>query len=252
MIVATWNVNSMRSRLEGVLAWLQQRQPDIACLQETRLPEGEFPYAALQELGYHAVHHGAQRYAGVAILAREQVVDMEAGFGDFQDDVSPRLIRGTVGLLRVVNVYVPTRKAIGKVGWLDRLRDDLLSREDLDQPLLLCGDFNICFDERDAWRVDVLAEADRFPDRAEDRAFRRLLDDCGLIDVFRQHHDQAGEYSWFDYRRHAFASRRGLRLDYLFATPTAARHCTDAWHDYETRGVLKPSDHAPVFARLDW
>lgn len=251
LTITSWNVNSLRARSDGVLAWLADRQPGIACLQETRLPEKEFPYAALARLGYQAVHHGLARYAGVAIVARETPVDAVAGFTDFEDEASPRLVRATVGALRVVNVYVPTRKAIGKVEWLERLRQNLLDAEDLDAPLILCGDFNICFDPRDAWRVDVLSESERFPDRVEDRAFRRLLKDCGLVDLFRLHHDQPGEYSWFDYRRHAFQRRHGLRLDYLFATRPAADLCLDAWHDYAARGVEKPSDHVPVSARLD-
>ena len=249
-LIASFNVNSLRARQEGVLEWLAREQPDIVALQETRVRDAAFPYEALAALGYRAVHSGNGGYAGVAIVARCPLEKVAAGFVSGPAEVGCRLLRATVGALRIINVYVPTRKALGKIAFLDALRADLLASEDLSSPLLLCGDFNLCRDERDAWDVKLLAEADLFPDRAEDLAFRRLLEDCDLHDLFRERHPEGGHFSWFDYRRASFARRRGLRLDYIFANRAAAAACADAWHDYAVRGAAKPSDHAPVWARL--
>lgn len=250
MLLASWNVNSLRARQEGVLTWLDETQPDVLALQETRVADTAFPAQALRERGYDWVHCGLGGYAGVALLARQPLQEPAVGEEHRLWKAQGRLVRATVGDLRVINVYVPTRKAIGKVDWLESLSENLLGHEDLDRPLVLCGDFNICFDERDVWDVRQLAEWPLFPDRAEDRAFRRLLGDCGLFDLFRELHPGAREYTWFDYKRSSFARRRGFRLDYVFGNRAVLDRTTEAWIDYPARAMAKPSDHAPVCIRL--
>lgn len=253
MLIATWNVNSIRARLERLLAWLQKRQPDLVCLQELKVDEQAFPFAALEQAGYRAAVYGQKTWHGVAILTRGEPVALARGLTDGGDDSQARLIAATVDDIRILSVYAPnggtpdSQKYAYKQAWLERLGRYLRQQEDLGLPLLLAGDLNIAPEERDVehprqWEGTVLYNPEM---RA---AFGDLLA-CGLIDLGREHLP-AGTYTWWDYRQLSFPRNDGLRLDHLLATPALAARCVEVVVDRDERKGASPSDHAPVLARF--
>lgn len=252
MKIATWNVNSVRARQERVLTWLELAQPDIVCLQELKAVAADFPTAEVEVLGYHSAVHGQPTYNGVAILARSAITGVARGFDDGVDDPQARLIAATVGGIRVLSAYIPNGAEVGsekysyKLAWLDRLASYLERHVRPDGPTVLCGDFNIARDERDAnepdkWRGSVLLNEELSARLAQ-------LLDWGFVDTVRQHHPDGGVYSWWDYRRLGFPRNDGLRLDHILATMPLAASCTAAYVDRDQRKGPKPSDHAPVIA----
>lgn len=253
MLLATWNINSIRAREERLLAWLDRRQPDVVCLQELKCTEDQFPYDALEAAGYGAAVCGQKTYNGVAILAREPIEDIVTGFGDGGDDTEARVISGTVDGVRIVSVYVVNGKRIDsdkyalKLEWLERLHR-FAARHDLSEPLAICGDYNIAPDERDVEKIDAWAGGVLYNEDLTAR-FERLLG-LGLVDTFRRHHDEGGLYSWWDYRMLAFPKNNGLRIDHNLASEPLASTSTDAWVDRDERKGKKPSDHAPVFTEF--
>lgn len=253
MKLVTWNVNSIRSRLDRLVAFLARHEPDVVCLQELKGLEEVFPFEPIQAAGYHSAVFGQKTYNGVAILSRDEPADVVRGFGD--PDGPARLIAATIGGVRVVNVYVPNGQTLEsdqwpvKLAWLARLRAWLDETADPSQQLALCGDFNIARDDAD------LANPDRWADsvlcHADVRVAFASLCDWPMVDVFRQHHPEGGIFSWWDYRRMGFVRNDGIRLDHILATPSLAAACTDAMVDRDERKGEKPSDHAPVIAAFD-
>lgn len=252
MILATWNVNSIRARQQRVLAWLAERGPDVVCLQETKVVDDDFPRAEIEAAGYHAAFHGQKSYNGVAILARKPIEDVRCGFVDGGDDDQARCIAGTIDGVRVLCVYVPNGKAPGtdkylfKLEWLARLRAHLEAHCSTDAPVVLCGDFNVAPEDRDvhdpaAWQGEIHCSD---PER---QALARVVD-WGLVDTFRLHHEEGGLYSWWDYRMLGFPKNKGLRIDHIYVTPPLAARCVEASIDREARKGKQPSDHAPVLA----
>ncbi len=254
MLVATWNINSIRAREERLLDWLQRRQPDVVCLQELKCTEEQFPRGSLEEAGYHSAVYGQKTYNGVAILARTPVDDIVAGFDDGDDESEARLISGTVHGVRIVSAYVVNGKRIDsdkyahKLAWLDRF-ERFVARQDLSAPLAICGDYNIAPDERDVEKKESWAGGVLYNEDLSAR-FGRLLE-LGLVDTFRRHHDEGGLYSWWDYRMLGFPKNNGLRIDHILATPALAETSKEAWIDRDERKGNKPSDHAPVFAEFE-
>ena len=255
MKIATWNVNSIRSRLERLLRWLEKARPDVVCLQELKAADEVFPREAIREAGYHAAVFGQKTYNGVAILSRSELEDVQRGMGDDADDPQARLIAARIDGIQVIGAYVPNGQSVGsekyayKLDWMRRLRAYLDRRFEPSVPLILCGDFNVAPDDRDVanpekWGGSVLCHQ-RARDALEN--VRRW----GLADVFRQFHPEGGIYSWWDYRMLAFPKNDGLRLDHVFATESLARRCTGAEIDRDERKGQKPSDHAPVIAMFD-
>ena len=253
MKIVTWNVNSVRSRLERLLAFLARHQPDVVCLQELKCVQDDFPTDAIADAGYHAAVYGQKTYNGVAILSRKKLTSIARGFGD--DDPQARFITGKLGKLRIASAYIPNGREVGcehwayKLRWLAKLRDWLDEVAKPTERVVVCGDFNVARDDLDAanpetWRDTVLAHADG-------RAALQALLDWPLADVFRTHHPDGGVFTWWDYRRLAFPKNNGLRIDYHLATPPLATLCTDAQVDREERKGEKPSDHAPVIATFD-
>ena len=256
MRIATWNVNSVRARLDHLRDWLAAEQPDLVCLQETKVVDPDFPHEPLVEAGYHAVASGQKSYNGVAVLARaglelgEPVVDLPG-----LDDPQRRYLAVSAEGVRVVNVYVPNGSEVGsdkyayKLDWLAHLAAHLRAEIAAHPRLLLTGDFNIApadldVHDPDAWRDKVLCSA---PERA---AFREL-EACGLADLFRALHPAEPGYSWWDYRMNAFRRDRGLRIDLLLVTSGLAARARSCRVDRTPRGWEKPSDHAPVVASFD-
>jgi len=249
MLLATWNLNSIRAREERLLDWLERCAPDVVCLQELKCTEDDFPFEAIEAAGYHAAVNGQKTYNGVAILAKDDIEDVSSGFDDGGDDSEARVIGGTVNGVRVVSVYVVNGRRIDsdkyafKLKWLDRL-ERYVERHDLSAPFAISGDYNIAPDERDVEKVDAWAGGVLFNEDLSAR-FERLLE-LGLVDTFRSHHEDAGTYSWWDYRRLAFPKNDGLRIDHILASEPLAQTSTDAWVDRDERKGKKPSDHAPV------
>ncbi|MGH2685886.1 MAG: exodeoxyribonuclease III [Actinomycetota bacterium] len=256
MRIATWNVNSLKARMPRVEEWLGYAQPDVLCMQETKLSDSAFPAMAFQTLGYEGVHHGEGRWNGVAILSRVGIDDPVPGF---RDDVVPgdeaRVLSATCGGVRVSTVYVPNGRTVGheqwyrKLEWLERLRGHLDNGCDPGQPMLICGDFNIAPDDRDVWDASAVHGATHVsPEERE--ALGRLLD-WGLVDVFRLHHDDGGLYSWWDYRAGNFHKKMGMRIDLMLATEPLAKASTWALIDRNARKGTAPSDHAPLLGAFD-
>jgi exodeoxyribonuclease-3 len=251
LTVVGWNVNSLRVRLPLVLRYLDAYAPDVVCLQETRIADAAFPREPFAERGYAVVTACSSSYAGVAIASREPIDDSVAGIPGFNEDRAPgRRLGCRIGNRFIDTVYVPTRTAIGKVAFLDALRDDYAVRFRPRDTVVLAGDFNICFDARDYASPSMISAADVHPGRPEDLAFRGLVD-RGLVDCFRHRNAEPGHFTWFPMATWAMKRNWGMRLDYVFASPGLAERVVDVVHDRETRTWPRPSDHLPVRARFD-
>ena len=255
MKIATWNVNSIRARLERLLGWLARVQPDLVCLQELKVPDEDFPHDELWSAGYDSAVHGQATYNGVAILSRTPLGEIRKGLGNDPGDDHSRLIAARAGGLTVVSAYVPNGQVVGspkweyKLSWLRRLRGWLEREHDPSEPLALCGDFNVAPEGRDVarpdeWRASVLCHE-------AGRAALQQVAEWGLRDAIRLHSDGPGPWSWWDYRMLAFPKGNGLRIDHILLTAPLAERCTAAWVDREERKGKLPSDHAPVLAELD-
>jgi exodeoxyribonuclease-3 len=251
--LATWNVNSLKVRLPHVLDWLAAQQPDVLCLQETKLEDRAFPFAELEAAGYRAVHHGQKTYNGVALLARAEAGDVVRGIAGF-DDPQARVIAAAYGDLRVVCAYFPNGQAVGsdkyayKLRWLAALNAWLAEELKRYPRLALLGDYNIAPEDRDvydpeAWRGQVLCSE---PER---EAFVALTG-LGLRDAFRLFEQPDKTYTWWDYRMLAHQRNHGLRIDHILLSPALAKTCTACTVDRAPRRLERPSDHAPVIAEL--
>lgn len=252
MRIVTWNVNSVRVREERLLRWLAAHQPDALCLQELKVPTDGFCRGAVEAAGYRAAVLGQKTYNGVAILARSEPEAVTVGMDGFEDPQA-RLIAATVDGVRVISAYFPngsspdSDKYVYKKEWLERLFR-VLERHSPDEPLALCGDFNIAptaadVRDHDAWWGSTLYNDEMTA------AFQRLLD-WGLVDAFRLVHPEAGLYSWWDYRQLGFQRNDGLRIDHVLVTRPLAERVTGAWIDRDERKGDKPSDHAPLVVDL--
>jgi len=254
MRFASWNVHSVRARLERLVHWLEQHEPDVVCLQETKCLDEQFPREPLEELGYNVETFGQRTYNGVAILSRPRPDDVVRGFPGDDEDAQRRVIGATIEDVLLLNLYVVNGESVGspkyafKLDWLARLADFVAERYDMGEKVVLCGDFNVTFDDRDvydpeAWRERVLCST---PER---EALARVMAP-GLADAFRKFHDEGGHYTWWDFRTRGFAGDRGLRIDHFLMSPPALAACTEVVIDKAARGGEKPSDHAPVIATL--
>ncbi len=253
MKLATWNVNSLKVRLPHVLDFLATHRPDALCLQETKTEDGGFPFAALVEAGYHAVHNGQKTYNGVALLSRAEPADVLRDIPGY-DDPQKRLIAATIDGVRVVCGYMPNGQAVGaekyayKLGWFTALTGWLQGELARHPRLALLGDYNIAPEDRDvhdpdAWREQILCST---PERD---AFRALLN-LGLTDAFRLFEQPEKSYSWWDYRDLGFRRNKGLRIDHILLSAPLAAACGACTIDKAPRKLERPSDHAPVIADL--
>jgi exodeoxyribonuclease-3 len=255
--IASWNVNSVRSRLDQLTAWLARAAPDVLCMQETKVEDDLFPHDALAEVGYRVATFGQKTYNGVAIAAKFglAIEDVKKGLDGDAPDAHRRFIAATIEGVRVIDVYVPNGQSVGapafayKLEWLDRLRKDLEAHCSPGVEVLVCGDFNVAPETIDVaepkkWEGQVLCHPD------ERAALRRLLD-WGLVDAFRARHpDEAGLYSWWDYRMGAFKRNKGLRIDLALTTRRLLERCAAVTIDKRPRELERPSDHAPVVVEL--
>jgi len=254
MRIATWNVNSLRVRMEHLRRWLADNAVDAIALQELKIADEHFPRAEIEAMGLHALCYGQKTYNGVAILSRTRALD--CAFGIPEDaDPQRRVVAAGVGPIRLVNVYVPNGQAVGsekytyKLAWLERLRAYLAALLASNPYLLVVGDFNIAPEDRDVhdpaeWEGSVHVSA---PER---EALGRITA-LGLSDLFRRFDQPEKGWSWWDYRMNAFRRDRGLRIDLMLASPALAERCTACTIDRAPRTWERPSDHAPVIAAFD-
>ena len=253
MKIATWNVNSLKVRLPHVLDWLALYQPDVLCLQETKLQDEHFPIEAIAAAGYHALYSGQKTYNGVALLSKQPGSGIITAIPGF-DDPQKRVLGAIYGDVRVICIYVPNGENVDsekyqyKLRWLAALTDwirDMLSQH---PKLVLLGDFNIAPEERDVhdpklWEGQVLFS---LPER---EAFQKMLN-LGLMDSFRLFEQPEKSYTWWDYRMMAFRRNMGMRIDLILLSENLAKICIACVIDKATRKLERPSDHAPVMVEL--
>jgi exodeoxyribonuclease-3 len=264
MRIASWNVNSVRTRLDQVLAWLRQERPEVLCLQETKVDDPLFPHQAFAELGYSAAISGQKAYNGVALLSRQPLEDVRIGFsallaGDGEAsrlDDQKRVISARLDGLRILNLYVPNGSALKsekyayKLQWLECLGRYLAAQEAQGEPLVMLGDFNIGPEDRDLPNPErqtggIMASA------AERQALRAVLGER-LHDVFRVFEPETGHWSWWDYRSGAWERDQGWRIDHIYLDAELLELATGCLIHKATRGNPQPSDHAPVVVNLAW
>ena len=274
MRIATWNVNSLKARLEKVEWWLERAAPDVLLLQETKLSDDAAPVMAFEMAGYTLVHHGEGRWNGVAIASRVGAADVVTNFGDgpvrssaagsdvstAEEDFDPfdeaRMVSAICGGIRVVSLYAPNGRALatpfydGKLAWFARLRRWLDETQDPATPIVLGGDRNVAPADEAGW--DPEATHGSTPGSGPEReAFRALLA-WGLTDVYRARHDEPGRFTWWDYRAGNFQRNEGMRIDHLLATAPLATRVVAVEIDREARkGKPVPSDHAPLVMDVD-
>jgi exodeoxyribonuclease III len=251
MKIVTWNVNSLKVRLEQVLNWLAEHQPDALCLQETKTEDVKFPLLELQQAGYQVVFSGQKTYNGVAIISKGEASDVQYGLPNFEDP-QKRLIAATINGVRIVCVYIPNGEAVDsdkyqyKLAWLAALQTWLKEEMQRYPKLALLGDYNIAPEDRDvhdpvAWAGKVLCSE---PERGAFKGMQQL----GLRDAFRLFEQAEKSFSWWDYRMMGFRRNHGMRIDHILIS--AALECTACNIDKAPRKLERPSDHTPVWAEI--
>jgi exodeoxyribonuclease-3 len=268
MRIATWNVNSLRARLEKVGWWLDRAHPDVLLMQETKLADGDLPTGEFVRRGYELAHHGEGRWNGVAIASRVGVRDVVTNFGqplakpetpDAGDDepfAEARMISAVCGDVRVVSIYAPNGRSVGspfylaKLAWFERLARWLHDTQSPGAPLVLGGDFNVAPTDADVW--DPRACHGGTHVSPEERAAFGALQRWGLVDAYRLHHSEPQRYTWWDYRAGMFHKNYGMRIDHLLVTQPLAQRVLWSEIDREARkGKPIPSDHTPLVIDVD-
>lgn len=259
MRIATWNVNSVRQRLESLQAWLKERDPDIVCLQEIKCQDDAFPREPLEAMGYNVAVHGQKTFNGVALLSKLPFDEVKSGLDGNDGDVQARFLEALVstktGVVRVVSLYLPNgNPAPGdkydyKLKWMDRLTAFARERMKLEEPLVLAGDYNVIPAAADARRPEAWVNDALFLPQTREK-FRALLN-LGLTDAIRAVSDDPGLYSFWDYQAGSWPKNDGIRIDHLLLSPQAADRLADAGIDKHVRSWDKPSDHVPVWVDLD-
>ncbi|HEY1827706.1 MAG TPA: exodeoxyribonuclease III [Acidimicrobiales bacterium] len=249
MRLATWNVNSLGARMPRVTEWLEQQQPDVICLQETKLADAKFPTAEFTMLGYESAAHGDGRWNGVALLSKVGISDVTRGFGTADDEHGCRIIAANCGGVRVHSVYVPNGRSLDnefypiKLAWLAQLRRTLDDTCKPGDSVAVCGDFNVAPTDADVYDPAAFVGATHVS--APEREALRNVESWGLEDVFPRFNDP-GTFTWWDYRAGDFHQGRGMRIDLVLVSPDVAGKATGAFRDRDARKGSKPSDHAPV------
>ncbi|SDB11662.1 exodeoxyribonuclease III [Bauldia litoralis] len=259
MRIATWNINGVRARIDGAVAWVRDAAPDVLCLQEIKSADEAFPREAFEDLGYNVETHGQKGFNGVAILSKLPIDEISRGLPGDDEDVQARFIEAVFsvkgGAIRVASLYLPNGNPVGsekltyKYGWMDRLEAYARAHLAAEETFVMAGDYNVIPEPEDArhpenWRDDAL-----FQPETRQR-FRRLLN-LGLTDAFRACTTEPGHYSFWDYQAGAWQRNNGIRIDHHLLSPPAADRLVSAMIDKRTRGWEKPSDHVPVVIELD-
>ena len=258
MRIATWNVNSVRQRLDNLQAWLKERQPDNVCLQEIKCTDDAFPREPIEALGYNVAVHGQKTWNGVALLSKLPFDEVAPGLIGDDGDVQARFLEALVstktGVLRVVSLYLPNgnggeEKYAYKLKWMDRLIAFSHERLTREEPFVLAGDYNVIPTPADARRPEAWVNDALFLRPTRERF--RALTNLGLTDAIRAVSDASDLYTFWDYQAGAYQKNDGIRIDHLMLSPQAADRLADAGIDSHVRGWDKPSDHVPVYVDLD-
>ena len=259
MRIATWNVNSVNARLETVVRWFEEAQPDVACLQEIKCVDEKFPAEPFERLGYNLAIHGQKSYNGVAILSKRPLEDVRRGLPEGDGDDHARYIEAVVSgpePVRVASIYLPngnpiaTEKFAYKLAWMDRLHRHAQALLAYEEPLALLGDYNVIPQERDAefpknWLGDALFQP-------ESQAAFRALKWLGLTEAYLQADGAPGAYTFWDYQAGAWQRNNGIRIDHALLSPQAADKLRGVSIHRDVRGWDKPSDHVPLVVELDF
>jgi exodeoxyribonuclease III len=263
MQIATWNVNSIRTRLEIVTNWLHKNPVDVLCVQETKVTDEQFPIAAIEACGYHVYISGQKSYNGVAIFSKRPLTNVSNGFngvlaseavGDLDDQ--KRVITGNLDGVQIVNLYVPNGNMVTsekypyKLSWLGLLGQylDTIIKSG-QQSICVCGDFNIALEDLDIHSKTITKDR-VMATVAEREILRKSVLELGFQDSFRKFTSEGGHFSWWDYRQQGFERNRGWRIDHLYLTPDLFDRATSCLIDIEPRKLVQPSDHAPVIVEL--
>ena len=256
MSIATWNVNSLKVRLPRVEEWLADVQPDVLCMQETKLANDAFPALTFQAMGYDTCHHGQGQWNGVAILSKVGMTDVVADFADGREpDPDARIITATCGGVKVSSVYVPNGRSLDhehyqyKLDWMGRLRAHVAALGTPADDVVVAGDYNIAPEDLDVHDPSKYVDATHVS--PAERATLTELETWGLSDVFRRHHDEGKLFSWWDYRAGDFHQGRGMRIDLIMASASVAARSRYCVVDRNARKGTLPSDHAPVILDID-
>ncbi len=263
MLIATWNVNSVRTRLSQIINWIKEVKPDILCLQETKVIDDAFPSSHFEELGYEVIIHGQKSYNGVAIISKFKIENVKKGFtyenktGGISIDINEqkRLISADINGLKIINVYVPNGSSIDsekydyKIKWLNHLSaflDDQVKNDDL---VCLVGDFNIAPSEIDI-HTPQKYEGGIMASKIEREALNNVLKGR-FIDSFRIFEKNTGHWSWWDYRNNAYELNKGWRIDHIYISKNLSSKLKSSVIERNQRENLQPSDHAPVLINLE-
>ena len=255
MLIATWNVNSLKARLDRVTQWVTENQPDVLCMQETKMKDEVFPALTFAEMGYESAHFGQGQWNGVAIISKVGLTDVVNNFAKpIEPDHEARIISATCGGVKVVCVYVPNGRALEddhykyKLGWMKKLRQHADAIAKPNDRLVIGGDFNIAPTDEDVWDVTKFEGATHVS--APERKVFAELCDLGLTDAFRELHPEPKVFSWWDYRNGSFHKGEGMRIDFLLATKSLMSDVEASSIDRNARKGEKPSDHVPVTITL--
>lgn len=254
--LVTWNINSIRARLELLESFLKTREPDIVCLQETKVVDHQFPNWQLEMMGYHSVFCGQKSYNGVAILSRHPIDKVQYGFQNNYDSENQRFIRATILGVDILNFYVPQGQTTESAKFLYKLEFFRQMQQELEQypssqPRIVAGDLNVALDERDVVNAQTMAGKVSFHPK-EHAEMRQLMKIGELEDCFRKWNEQPQQYTWWDYRTRGFEKNEGMRIDYIFGNHEMASRCRACVVDTEHRAIDKASDHAPVMATFEY
>jgi len=262
LLIATWNVNSIRTRLSQIIDWINQVKPDILCLQETKVMDNSFPVEPFKKLGYSVEVYGQKSYNGVAIISKMKVENVQKGFISFKDsnqniDIfldQKRLISADINGIKIINVYVPNGSALGsdkfeyKINWLNLLASFLDEQEKKGELICLMGDFNVAPSNLDIHDPKKY-EGGIMASQLERSALKNVLKGR-LIDSFRIFEKNPGHWSWWDYRNNAYELNKGWRIDHIYISKELSSKLKSCVIDSSPRGNLRPSDHAPVMIDL--
>lgn len=259
--IATWNVNSLKSRLHQAVPWLETAQPDVVLLQELKCMTEAFPYMEIEALGYNVAVHGQKTYNGVAILSKHPIDDVQKNLPNMEDDQA-RYIEAVImpsgsDAVRVASVYVPNGNEVGsdkfayKLQFLARLKEHLASLQAYGEKVVIGGDYNVAPQDADVYDAAKLNGSVCF--HPDERAAFREIEHMGYLDAYRlRHPDVAGNdcFTWWDYRGGSYQAGKGMRIDHLLISPQAADCLTDCSIHRDIRGEEKPSDHVPMVGRF--
>ncbi len=264
MLIASWNVNSIRSRLSQVIKWLEDKQPEVLCLQETKVSDKDFPYKPFEHIGYYVNFFGQKSYNGVAIISKDKIVDIRYGFaGELnQLEISEelhfqkRIISGIINGVRIINVYVPNGSSINsekfkfKVYWLSMLNEYLVKQSKRGEPTCLLGDFNIALDDIDIHSPEKFTGS-IMASEIERKMLRKVLG-SRFKDSFRVFEKSTGHWSWWDYRNNSFELNKGWRIDHIYISNNLLCYLKSSVIERNLRENNQPSDHVPVMINLDF